>query len=123
MGDDVPDDIAVRAENGRLLCQVLDERECVAQQRSFGERVVLLDGQPAVGGHGLHGLDTASVGARQDSFHVLLAQQVDQTLGLATSFLCDGTDVVGLRPQLPVSGFRMPDEEDGHRTQSLVFGR
>src|SRR5262249_31467313 len=100
---------AVAAERARTSVERVDQPEELAEARPFGERRLAFEGQPALGGERLDGLDAANVRAAEDAAELEALEAFDQTRGLLAAAAREWAHLVGALPLRPDARLRVSD--------------
>ena len=118
--EQVPDHVAVGAEDGGGARELCHQGADVGHRRALGQGGVDLDRPAAVAGEGHHRLQAAHVVAGEDAVDGELGQQVDQARppGAAPSWTAAGARRGP--PTAPGRRVGVADDEQGQRVAGLV---
>src|SRR5260370_39014687 len=108
--DELPDDVAMRAEDDIIELRVAHELERAGQAAPLRQRRGLLDLESAILRKRLHRLHTAQIRAGVDRRGVERLEDIDQVLRLLDTFLAQRTEAVVPLPVAATAGLGVADE-------------
>src|SRR5207302_7472488 len=111
--DEVPHDVAVRAEHRVVEISITEELVESGKPMSLRQRVRRLDREPVCARQPLNGLHASQVRAGKDRRDRERLEDIDQLFGLFQALLAQRAEAVIACPVTAAAGFRVPDYVEG----------